>query len=346
MSMSTYDPATAAAIDLGGIRLSSPVLLAPMSGVSDWPFRRLVHREGAGLVVSEMVASDELVRGRRDMRARAEGRELQPFAIQLAGREPRWMAEGARVAQDLGAEIIDINMGCPAREVTGKLSGSALMRDLDLAERLIEATVAASRVPVTLKMRLGWDDRALNAPELARRAESQGIRLLTVHARTRCQFFTGTARWALVRAVREAVSLPLIVNGDIVDLASASSALEASGADGVMIGRGAYGAPWLPRRIAEGLATGRDPGPPALAEQARIATAHVEDMLSFYGRELGLKTARKHIGWYLASSGAPEATVRSWRRRLCPDDDATRVLAGLAAFYAGLPETQTGRLAA
>jgi tRNA-dihydrouridine synthase B len=313
----------------------SPVALAPMSGVSDLPFRRLAHRLGADLVVSEMIASEELVRSRADVLRRAEGRELTPFVIQLAGREERWMADGARIAEAKGAGIIDINMGCPAREVTGKLSGSALMRNLDHAQALIRAVVQAVSIPVTLKMRLGWDDASRNAAELARRAEAEGVKLITVHGRTRCQFFKGSADWAAVRSVVTATTLPVLVNGDILSPADARRALDASGAHGVMIGRGAYGAPWMPGRIAAALSSGRDPGDPTLAEQCEIALEHVEAMLTHYGSDLGLKNSRKHVGWYLASSGADATTIKAWRARLCTALDPQHVLAGLSAFYSG-----------
>jgi nifR3 family TIM-barrel protein len=306
-----------------------------MSGVSDLPFRRLAHRLGASLVVSEMIAGEELVKARADVLRRAEGRDLTPFVIQLAGREEKWMAEGARIAEAKGADVIDINMGCPAKEVTGKLSGSALMRNLDHAQALIRAVVGAVRVPVTLKMRLGWDDKTRNAPELARRAEAEGVKLITVHGRTRCQFFTGAADWSAVRPVVEATTLPVLVNGDILTPADAERALQASGARGVMVGRGAYGAPWMPGRIAAFLASGKDPGNPDLEVQRDIALEHVEAMLVHYGRELGLKNSRKHIGWYLASSGAGEATVKAWRAKLCTALEPQRVLAGIGAFYSG-----------
>ena len=318
---------------IGRHALPNVVLLAPMSGVTDAAFRRLAHDAGAGLVITEMVASEHLVSDKHNARRRVRAGQAKPFVVQLAGCEAHWMSEGARVAEAMGADVIDINMGCPAKEVTGKLSGSALMRDLDHARLLIAAVIGAATVPVTLKMRLGWDHASLNAPELARIAEAEGAQLLTVHARTRCQFFRGEADWSLVRRVKKVVRIPVVVNGDIVDPASARTALDASGADAVMVGRGACGAPWMLGRIATSLATGIDPGDPALAEQQGIAIAHVQMQLEQDGPVHGLRNARKHIAWYLASSGQAEDKVKTWRRRLCTSESAPDVLANLAHFY-------------
>ena len=318
-------------ISVGTLVIRGRAFLAPMSGVTDAPFRRLAHGFGAGLVVSEMSASEELSAGHPETVLRTEGRGISPHVVQLAGREPRWMAEGARRAVEAGADIVDINMGCPARKVTSGWSGSALMRDLDHACRLIEATVAAVEVPVTLKMRLGWDRDCLNAPELARRAEDLGVAMITVHGRTRCQFYKGEADWAAVRAVREAVSVPLVVNGDIVNVATARTAMRLSGADAVMIGRGAYGRPWIAGEISRAL----DGHPVSLRpdDMAGHVAAHYEAMLSHYGPVLGSRAARKHLGWYLETALSPEA-VAAWRPRLLTESDPRNVVRLIGEAFA------------
>lgn len=313
---------------LGPVSIPNRVLLAPMSGVSDRPFRALAAEFGAGLVVSEMVASDQLAAGHAEATMRAERAGAGLHVIQLAGREAHWMAEGARAATEAGADIIDINMGCPARKVTSGYSGSALMRDLDHALTLIEATVGATPVPVTLKMRLGWDDRSINAPELARRAENAGVRMITVHGRTRCQFYAGRADWAAIRAVKQAVSIPVIANGDATGLDDIAPMLSASGADGIMIGRGAYGRPWLPGRIAHHAATGILPEPPPLAE---VATRHYEALLEQYGAFLGARVARKHLGWYMEQAPADDPMLR---RAVLTAARPSEVRHHLAAWFA------------
>jgi nifR3 family TIM-barrel protein len=308
-----------------------------MTGVTDAPFRRLVAELGAGLVVSEMTACAALAEGRQDARLRAEGQGVGLHVVQLAGAEARWMAQGARVASDAGAEIIDINMGCPARFVTNAASGSALMRDLDHALRLIEATVAAVKVPVTLKMRLGWDERSVNAPELARRAQAAGVKLITVHGRTRCQFYSGTADWNAVRAIKDAITIPLVVNGDIASFDDAVAALMASGADGVMVGRGARGRPWFPGQLARYLATGRREEAPSLAAQLAWLTALHEAMLIHHGRQAGVRHARKHLGWALEQAGPPER-VKPWRARVLTAEEPAEIRRHLHDAYADFAE--------
>ena len=285
-------PALADPFQIDAVTVRNRAVLAPMSGVTDLPFRKLAWRFGAGLVVTEMVASRELVANRGESWARLKNAGMVPHMVQLAGREAHWMAEAAKISADNGAGIIDINMGCPAKKVTGGYSGSALMREPDHALSLIEATVKAVDVPVTLKMRLGWDDDSINAPEIAARAEAAGVKLITIHGRTRMQFYEGRANWDAIKAVRDVISVPLIANGDVETSADASEILRRSGADAVMVGRGAQGQPWLPAVLA-------GHAPPKAEQIADIAVEHYELMLEFYGIEAGLRHARKHLAWYL-----------------------------------------------
>ena len=303
--------------------LDPPVFLAPLAGITDVPFRDLVSRFGAGLVVSEMVASQEMVQSRPSARARAElGFGRENTSVQIAGREAHWMTECARLCEDQGARIIDINMGCPAKKVTNGYSGSALMRDPDHALSLIEAVVGAVSIPVTLKMRLGWDEEQLNAAEIAKRAEAAGVHMIVVHGRTRCQFYKGRADWAAIAKVKESVSIPVIANGDIVDAKTAQDALASSGADGVMVGRGAQGKPWVLAEIAAAIYGTTKPSIPNGIDLSEMIIEHYESMLMFYGSELGSKCARKHLGWYLdlfADSG--------WmRRQILTEPDPKKVV--------------------
>jgi tRNA-dihydrouridine synthase B len=322
---------------VGGNVLPNRAFLAPMTGITDTPFRRAAAGLGAGLVISEMTASEALVELRPQALRRAAGKGIGLHVVQLAGCEARWMGEAARMAEASGAAIIDINMGCPARNVTGIQAGSALMRDLDHAMTLIEATVAAASVPVTLKMRLGWDERTINAGELAARAEAAGVRLVTVHGRTRCQFYKGQADWTAVRAIKQRVAIPVVVNGDIGSYDEAEAALAASGADAVMIGRAAQGRPWLPGQIGRYLASGkRETSPPLLAQHA-IISALYEEMLEHHGSAVGVRHARKHLGWTLdvaaATVAAPHELHAAQRHRVLTELDPSRVQRHLAEAF-------------
>jgi tRNA-dihydrouridine synthase B len=330
-------------IHIGSIKIDDPVFLAPLSGVSDMPFRRVVKSYGAGLVVSEMIASQAMVRENRKTLLMAKHTlEEFPMAVQLAGCEPEIMGEAAKLNEDRGAQIIDINFGCPAKKVVNGYAGSALMREECKAAKILEATAKAVKIPVTLKMRMGWDHNSLNAPKLAKIAEESGIKMITIHGRTRCQFYEGQADWAFVRQVKDAVKVPVIVNGDIVDFPDVTRALDASSADGVMIGRGSYGRPWFIRQVMEYLRHGNIPPTPTLAQQLGLMLRHIEEMLSHYGVGTGIKIARKHISWY--SKGLPRSA--EFRAIINQMEDPQLVRQLIEEFYRPQLEQETLSVAA
>jgi tRNA-dihydrouridine synthase B len=333
-------------ISLGNVTFPGNAFLAPLSGITDRSFRRIAERYGAGMVVSEMIASAALATGHEDMHRRLGKPARLPHMVQLAGCEAEWLAEGARIAEDAGAEIIDINMGCPAKRVTNGYAGSALMRVPDIAIGLVEAVVGAVKVPVTVKMRLGWDDADLNAPDIARRAVEAGAQMITVHGRTRQQFYKGEARWAPIRAVRDAIDVPLVVNGDILGFEDAKRALDLSGADAVMIGRGAQGKPWIVGQIADQL-TGRAPNPtPQGDDLAALVVEHYASMLDEYGPELAVRCARKHIGWYLDTLAESTEVDPEQRKAVLTEDDPAVVKRMLSDLFSASKPASAERSAA
>ena len=325
-------------LQIGPLVLDGRAFLAPMSGVTDHGFRKIARRFGASVVVSEMVASDEFVKGDAEYTLRAEGAGITPHIVQLAGCDPHWMGEAARLAEANGADVIDINMGCPAKRVTGGYAGSALMRDLDHALALIDATVSAVHIPVTVKMRLGWDDASINAPELAKRAEDAGVALVTVHGRTRCQFYKGHANHAAIAAVKDAVSIPIVCNGDVETVERARAVRSLAKADAVMIGRAALGRPWLVGRIARGL-EGADPGDPAISVQADAVIEHYESLLSAMGEKAGLRHARKHLAASLEHWGAEGINFDAQERQaILTGETPAAIMTAIRTIAARAPE--------